>query len=601
MLVDRGLLTREELDEVLTLQKESGRKLGEIIVERGFISGPTLALTLAEQWGVELTSDEGFGSGLRNEIQRRHEGERQRRPDLHAVEEPELKGHEIFPVEDGGEAFAEVSAQLAEDDARIVQLEARLVKQAEDRSQQEARIEELVAQETARIQKALMDETAKLAERFALTQKDLLAAAADWRAKHEAQIVKLLADKLGRLEAQLKDGRPAALDADDRQALERRMAELVTRELTEARRQLLEAAAKQRSEEQAAVTKLISEKLAALGTRDAPKVDETLEQRIADLIRRETSQLREQLNKRLEALATPATSQAVDLSGFESRIEKLDKRIAELDLSSAVDEKQLAQLVAREVAQLREQLSKKLDGFALPTPQSVDLSSFENLDKRVVELVRSELAETRKQLSEKLDAFEPPPAPEQTVDFSAHEERIAKVVAQEVARVEKALMSKTAQAENEIAAANGQLADKVDQLQASLEALAKRGERDRLAALGADLRATVKRLDGLEELVHTSTREIVERFEESIVAREPVAVDGTGREQEEEPTPEFSEHLLFAPADSGYALLTIDLPPPNVGAELFLGDEGERFVVTKVAGSPFPRDERPCAYVQRVS
>jgi hypothetical protein len=364
--------------------------------------------------------------------------------------------------------------------------------------------------------------------------------------------------------------------------LEQRLADLVRRESAQLREQL-------------------SKKLDALVISDGAKPDQHLEQRIAELVRRESAQLREQLNKKLDALEIPATPQAVDLSGFESRIEKLDRRIAELDLSSAVDEKQIARLVAREVAQLREQLGKKVDELALAVPQAVDLSSFDNLDKRVAGLVRSELAETRKQLSAKLDAFELPPASEQTVDFSAHEERIAEVVAQAVARVEKALMSRTARAENEIAAANGQLADKVDQLQASLQALAKRGERDRLAELGADLRATVKRLDGLEELVHTSTREIVERFEESVVAREPVAVDGAGPEQEEEPTPEFSEHLLFAPADSGYSLLTIELPPPNVGAELFLGDEGERFVVTKVAGSPFPRDERPCAYVQRVS
>jgi hypothetical protein len=530
MLVDRGLLTPEELDEVLALQKESGRKLGEIIVERGFISGPTLALTLAEQWGVELTSDEGFGTGLRNEIQRRHEGERQRRPDLHAVEEPELKGHEIFATEDGDEALAEVSAQLAEDDARIVQLEARLVQQAEDRTQQAARIEELVAQETARIEKALMDETAKLAERFALTQKDLLAAAADWRAKHEAQIVKLLADKLGRLETQLKESQPAALAAEDRQALERRIAELVTRELAEARKQLLPA------------------------TRDASKTDEKLERRLAELVRHESAQLREQFGKKLDALEIPATTQPIDLSSFGARLEKLDKRIAELVLPPAVDEERIAQLVAREV----EELTSKLESFAVP-------------------------------------------APEQTVDFSANEERISTFVEQAAARVEKTVIGNAKHAEERITAANEQLAEKIVELQASLEAIAKRGKRDRLEELGADLRATVKRLDGLEELVRTSTRELVERFEQSVVTHEPTAPGDAEPEQEQEPTPEFSEHLLFAPADSGYALLTVDQPPPSVGAELVLGDESERFVVTKVAGSPFPRDERPCAYAQRVS
>src|SRR5205823_12762436 len=93
-----------EIGQVIALQEETGRRLGEIIVDRGYISRPTLALTLAEQWGVELTSDEGFGTGLRTEIQRRHEGERRRRPTLRAVGEEELKGHEVFatePADDG--------------------------------------------------------------------------------------------------------------------------------------------------------------------------------------------------------------------------------------------------------------------------------------------------------------------------------------------------------------------------------------------------------------------------------------------------------------------------------------------------------------------
>src|SRR5881392_1293612 len=51
--------------------------------------GPTLALTLAQQCGVELTLDEGFGTGLRSEIVRRHEGERTR---LRAVPEDFFPG-----------------------------------------------------------------------------------------------------------------------------------------------------------------------------------------------------------------------------------------------------------------------------------------------------------------------------------------------------------------------------------------------------------------------------------------------------------------------------------------------------------------------------
>jgi len=110
MLVERGLLTPEELEQVLQAQEQSGRPLGEIIVEWELISGPTLALTLAEQCGVELKTDSGFGTGLWHEIQRRHEKENRRRLHLRAV--PAVRepiAELVSPVEDD-----ETVARLAE-------------------------------------------------------------------------------------------------------------------------------------------------------------------------------------------------------------------------------------------------------------------------------------------------------------------------------------------------------------------------------------------------------------------------------------------------------------------------------------------------------
>ena len=70
--MDKGLVTKEELELALTEQSESGRLLGAILVERGFVSGPALAVALAEQYGVELATERGFGTGLWAEIDRRH-------------------------------------------------------------------------------------------------------------------------------------------------------------------------------------------------------------------------------------------------------------------------------------------------------------------------------------------------------------------------------------------------------------------------------------------------------------------------------------------------------------------------------------------------
>jgi hypothetical protein len=78
LLVDKGLLSQEELEEVLNEQSSSGRRLGEIIVERRLVSGPALTSALAEQWGIVLTTESGFGTGLRAEIEARHRAQRLR-------------------------------------------------------------------------------------------------------------------------------------------------------------------------------------------------------------------------------------------------------------------------------------------------------------------------------------------------------------------------------------------------------------------------------------------------------------------------------------------------------------------------------------------
>jgi hypothetical protein len=65
-------VTKDELELALAEQAESDRLLGAILVERGFVSGPALAIALAEQYGVELHIERGFGTGLWAEIDRRH-------------------------------------------------------------------------------------------------------------------------------------------------------------------------------------------------------------------------------------------------------------------------------------------------------------------------------------------------------------------------------------------------------------------------------------------------------------------------------------------------------------------------------------------------
>jgi hypothetical protein len=58
------------------------------------------------------------------------------------------------------------------------------------------------------------------------------------------------------------------------------------------------------------------------------------------------------------------------------------------------------------------------------------------------------------------------------------------------------------------------------------------------------------------------------------------------------------KHLLFVWKTSGYELREREGDAPVPGTEV---EEGEkRFVVTRVAPSPLPGDERACAYLQPV-
>jgi hypothetical protein len=58
------------------------------------------------------------------------------------------------------------------------------------------------------------------------------------------------------------------------------------------------------------------------------------------------------------------------------------------------------------------------------------------------------------------------------------------------------------------------------------------------------------------------------------------------------------KHLLFIWKPSGYELREAEGEVPAVGAEVEADEKKLR--VTKVAPSPLPGDDRPCAYLQAI-
>ncbi len=59
MLVGRGLISEEELNQALELQKERGEKIGKILVDLGFVAQREVLNALSEQLSVKLVAIEG--------------------------------------------------------------------------------------------------------------------------------------------------------------------------------------------------------------------------------------------------------------------------------------------------------------------------------------------------------------------------------------------------------------------------------------------------------------------------------------------------------------------------------------------------------------
>ena len=60
----------------------------------------------------------------------------------------------------------------------------------------------------------------------------------------------------------------------------------------------------------------------------------------------------------------------------------------------------------------------------------------------------------------------------------------------------------------------------------------------------------------------------------------------------------MANYLLFVWKPTGYELREAEGDGPSVGSEVDQDDQ--RLRVTKVAQSPLPGDDRPCAYLQAV-
>ena len=101
LFVSRGLISEAELETALAEQAATGKRLGEILVDRGLVSGPDLTSALMDQLGVEISKEEGFGSGLWAEIKRRHKRVRPDGSEEEEESEPQDSGEPEQTGSDG--------------------------------------------------------------------------------------------------------------------------------------------------------------------------------------------------------------------------------------------------------------------------------------------------------------------------------------------------------------------------------------------------------------------------------------------------------------------------------------------------------------------
>jgi hypothetical protein len=71
ILMEEGLLSGEQLATALAEQADSGRLLGEILLDHGYVPTITLVNVLAEQAHGSTERADGFGTGLRDTVEDR--------------------------------------------------------------------------------------------------------------------------------------------------------------------------------------------------------------------------------------------------------------------------------------------------------------------------------------------------------------------------------------------------------------------------------------------------------------------------------------------------------------------------------------------------
>ena len=171
LLMSAGLLTQEQLDRALVLQRSTGKPLGHVLVEEGFVPARSIAMALADQHGGPLKTEFGFAMG---------HSANQRTSDITArartTPPTDLR---LAPLGDGpaagGETPSTIRAELATALAAEAALRSQLAAERAARENDMKAVERLTAELAA--QRATARSDAEASHETIASVRDQLAAA----------------------------------------------------------------------------------------------------------------------------------------------------------------------------------------------------------------------------------------------------------------------------------------------------------------------------------------------------------------------------------------------------------------------------------------
>ncbi|HEX4526308.1 MAG TPA: hypothetical protein VH108_06145 [Gaiellaceae bacterium] len=333
ILVESGLLDPRDLERVLEEQRRSGAALGRLLVDGGYVSGPSMALALARQQGTLLKTEYGFGvpqspvavgenAELPPALNPPDESELESMPVLRTVELTPIRlAPQSAPIGDEPLLVTEPTAPFASPTS--AEAHAGPHEATERERVLQDRIDELTAEQALSLEQSRLD-------RSRLEELELrLGEAHNQVAALEQEGQRLLAEA-------------SSFAADDQALTEARHDYAALREATEEREQSLQArieeltAEQARSFEQARVDRAHVEELEVRLAADDEALTEARHDYAA--LREATEEREQSLQARIEELTAEQARSFEQTRVDRGRVEELELLLAEASSLGADDQ-----------------------------------------------------------------------------------------------------------------------------------------------------------------------------------------------------------------------------------------------------------------------